>query len=94
MKLDFSPKVSRLGVVVAVLDPGHHGGDQLLQLLGSLLPRLEDLLVVGPLLTLVVHDGLVGDQGKGEDAHAAVACCDRLVDSAHAWRGEKQLFVT
>lgn len=73
-----------LGEVVVVLDPGHHGGNQSLQLLRSLLARLEDLLVIGLLLAVVVRHHLVGDEREGEDAHAAVARDDYLMDCAHA----------
>lgn len=73
-----------LGVVVVVLDPGHHGGHQPLQLLCTLLARLEDLLVVGLLLAVVVHHRLIGDQREGEDPHAAVTRDDHLVRRAHA----------
>lgn len=93
-EIDFPSKASRFSVAVSGLDPGHHGGHQVLQQLGSLLPCLEDLLVVGLLLALVVHDSKVGDQGQGEDAHAAVARYDHLVDRAHAWGGEDSLFGT
>lgn len=72
-----------------MLDPGHHGGNQPLQLLRSLLASLKDLLVIGLFLAVVVHHRLVGDQRKREDAHAAVARYDHLVDCAHAWRGKE-----
>lgn len=77
------------GEVVAVLHPGHHGGHQLLQLLGSLLADLQHLLVVGLLLALVVHHRLVGDERQRKGAHAAVARDDDLVHGAHACRREE-----
>lgn len=78
------------GEVVAVLNPGHHGGHQLLQLLRSLLADLQDLLVVGLLLALVVHHRLVGDERERKGAHAAVARDDDLVRGAHACRTEER----
>lgn len=66
-----------------MLQPSHHGGHQLLQLLGPLPARLQDLLVVGPLLAVVVHHRPVADQRQGEAAHPGVAGDDDLVDGAH-----------
>lgn len=78
------------GVVVVVLQPSHHGGHQLLQLLRPLPARLQDLLVVGLLLAVVVHHRLVADQRHGEAAHAAVAGDDHLVHRAHPYRGDTE----
>ena len=78
-------------VVVVVLDAQDHVGDQALQLLGAQLARLQHLLVVGFLLALVVHDGLVGDERQGEAAHATVAGYQDLVNRAHSCQnGERE----
>lgn len=45
-----------------LLQLSHHGRHQLLQLFGPQPPRLQDLFMVGPLLAVVVHHCLVGDQ--------------------------------
>lgn len=80
---------SSKGVVVVVLNPGHNGGHQLLQLLGPQPSRLQHFLVVGFLLTVVVHHGLVADQGHGEAAHPSVVGYDDLMSSAHSCRGHR-----
>ena len=45
---------------------------------------LNDLLVIGFLVGVLLEDALVGDQGEGEDAHLAVARYQYLRDCAHA----------
>lgn len=79
--------------VVIVLQPRHHAGHQLLQMLGSQPARLQNLLVVGFLLAVVVHDRLVADQRQGKAAHAGVAGDDDLVDGAHPCRRFRQVGV-
>ncbi|KAF3857918.1 hypothetical protein F7725_011119 [Dissostichus mawsoni] len=74
--------VMKLGMcsgVVVVLQPGDHGGHQLLQLLRPLPARLQHLLVVGLLLAVVVHHRPVADQRQGEAAHPGVTRNDDLV---------------
>lgn len=70
--------------VVRLGDARHNGGDQLYQLLGALLCRLQNLLVVGLLFTVVVHHGLVGYKGEGKDLHSRVAGHYYLMDCAHS----------
>ena len=77
----------RSNKVVVVLDAGHDRGEQPLQLLSPLLAPLQYLFVIGLLLAVVVHHRQVGDEGQGEDAHAAVPRHHHLVRCAHAWRG-------
>ncbi len=47
-------------------------------------------LLEDPDWPLRVHDADVGDEGEGEDLHAAVARRQHLVHGAHAWKGKKK----
>ena len=58
---------------------------QLLQHLGPHLPSLQDLLVVGLLLTAVVQRHLVGDERDAKDPQAGVLGHRHLRNRAHAW---------
>ena len=73
-----------------MLQPSHHGGHQLLQLLGPQPACLQDLLVVGLLLAVVVHHRPVADQRQGEATHPGVAGDDDLVDGAHPCSGDRE----
>lgn len=75
--------------VVVVLQPSHHGGHQLLQLLGPLPARLQDFFVVGLLLAVVVHHRPVADERQGEATHPGVSGNYYLVDGAHPCSKDK-----
>ncbi len=74
-----------LSEIVVVLYPGDHGGHQPLQLLRPLFARLQNLLVIGLFLAVVVHHRLISYQRQSEDAHPTVPCHDHLVNRTHAW---------
>jgi hypothetical protein len=59
------------------------GGGGSLQLRSRLF-YLDDLLVVGLLVGVLLKDALVGDQREGEDAHLAVPGNQDLRNCAHA----------
>ena len=48
------------------------------------LSALDDLLGSGALLHVVAEDALVGDEGEGEDGHAALVRRERLGNRAHS----------
>ena len=73
-------------VVVVVLQSSHHGGHQFLQLLGPLPARLQDFLVVGLLLAVIVHHCPVADQRHGEATHPGMTGDDHLMYGAHTCR--------
>uniref|UniRef100_A0A3B3T3T1 C2H2-type domain-containing protein n=1 Tax=Paramormyrops kingsleyae TaxID=1676925 RepID=A0A3B3T3T1_9TELE len=71
-------------VSAVVLHAHYHCGHQAGELLRAHLPCLQHLLVVGLLLAVVVHHGLVCDERQCEDPQAAVPGHDGLVHRAHA----------
>ena len=76
-----------------------HLGDEGLQVFAAHLAGLQNLLVVGKVRRVVLHDALVGDERQAEHAHVAVASHDHLRDCAHTcnqtvWKIKNQLNCT
>lgn len=77
-----------LGIVI-VPNASDHGGHQPLQLLCPLLACLENFLMVGFLLAVIVHHSLIGDQRQSKDAHSTVTRHDYFMNRAHSWEGRQ-----
>lgn len=82
--------LSPLGRLVGRLQPSHQIGHQILQLFGPQPPSLQDLLVVGSLLTIIIHHRAVADQRHGEATHPSVTGNNDLVDSAHPYNEKEE----
>lgn len=91
-----SPQSSRKPLCFSQL--GDQVAHEPLEVPGPALGGLQHLLVVGPLVAVVVHHDLVGDEGQAQDAQAAVTSRHHLRNRAHTCgdarrRNKEELFL-
>lgn len=82
--------VSLFVSLVLRLQPSHQIGHQILQLFGPQPPGLQDLLMVGFLLTVIIHHCTIAYQRQGEATHPSMTGNNDFMDGAHPFSNEKE----